>query len=78
MHHWDKRAAQYQSLLRHVKIIQGSRDMTVDWRYNIEFIRGKFGKVDVTMIKGGDHELLNESDMIRSKVYECISEYLCN
>ena len=76
MHRWDKRAAQYPSLPRQVKIIQGSRDMTVDWRYNIGFIRGKFAKVDVTMIKGGDHELLNESEAIRSKVYEYISKYL--
>ena len=79
MHRWDERAAQYPALHdARVKIIQGSRDMTVDWRYNIEFIRGKFVRTDVTMIKGGDHELLNESDMIRGKVYEYISEYLQN
>jgi alpha-beta hydrolase superfamily lysophospholipase len=76
MHRWDKRAAGYPALARDIKIIQGSRDMTVDWRYNIEFIHGKFARADVTMIEGGDHELLNESDMIRGKVYECISEYL--
>ena len=76
MYRWDKRAAQYSALPRQVKIIQGSRDMTVDWRYNIGFIRDKFAKVDVTMIKGGDHELLNESEAIRSKVYEYISKYL--
>jgi hypothetical protein len=50
MHRWDKRAAQYPSLPRQVKIILGSRDMTVDWRYNIGFIRDKFAKADVTMI----------------------------
>ena len=76
MHRWDKRAAQYPAMAREIKIIQGSRDMTVDWRYNIGFIRGKFARTDVTMIEGGDHELLNESDMIRGKVYECISEYM--
>jgi alpha-beta hydrolase superfamily lysophospholipase len=76
MHRWDKRAAEYPTIDRKIKIIQGSRDMTVDWRYNIEVIRSKFATTDVTMIEGGDHELLNESDMIRGKVYECISEYL--
>jgi alpha-beta hydrolase superfamily lysophospholipase len=76
MYRWDKRAVQYPSLPRQVKIIQGSRDMTVDWRYNIGFIHDKFAMVDVTMIEGGDHELLNESEAIKSKVYEYISKYL--
>ena len=76
MNRWDGRAAQYPAMHREVKIIQGDRDMTVDWRYNIGFIRGKFARVDVTIIRGGDHELLNESEAIRSKVYEYISKYL--
>jgi alpha-beta hydrolase superfamily lysophospholipase len=76
MSRWASRAAQYPAVLREVRIIQGDKDITVDWRYNIEFIRGKFAQIDITMIKGGDHELLNESDEIRSKVYECINEYL--
>lgn len=76
MNLWASRAQQYPASARQVKIIQGDRDMTVDWRYNIGFIRGKFAGTDVTMIEGGDHELLNESDAIRGKVYECISEYL--
>jgi alpha-beta hydrolase superfamily lysophospholipase len=76
MNRWAGRAAEYPSMNREIKIIQGERDMTVDWRYNIGFIRGKFAETEVTMIKGGDHELLNESDMIRGKVYEYISEYL--
>jgi alpha-beta hydrolase superfamily lysophospholipase len=76
MNRWAGRAAQYPSLPREVKIIQGDRDMTVDWRYNIAFIRGKFTQADVTMVRGGDHELLNECDTIRSKVYECVNEYL--
>ena len=50
--------------------------MTVDWRYNIGFIRGKFAATDVTMIRDGNHKLLNESDDVSSKVYECIKEYL--
>ncbi len=59
-----------------VKVIQGSNDMTVSWKYNVDFVKDKFSNVEVSMIEAGRHELFNESASIRDKVFEEIADYL--
>lgn len=49
-------------------ILQGDRDTTVDWRYNVRLLRDKFPAANVEMIPGARHELLNEAAEYRSKV----------
>ena len=41
-------------------ILQGKKDTTVDWRYNIDFLLKKFQNTDVELIENGKHHLLNE------------------
>jgi len=57
-------------------ILQGDRDTTVDWRYNVRLLREKFPSANVEMIPGARHELLNEAAELRDKVIEKIIGYL--
>lgn len=41
-------------------------DQTVDWRYNIEFIRRKFRLQTLLMLEEGSHQLINERADIRA------------
>ena len=49
-----------------VWLAQGALDQTVDWRYNIEFIRRKFRLQTLLMLEEGSHQLINERADIRA------------
>ncbi|MEN0105038.1 MAG: alpha/beta hydrolase [Pseudomonas sp.] len=59
---------------RSVVIVQGDADMTVDWRHNLEVLRGKFSEVKLLMLEGGRHHLANESREIRERYLAFLSE----
>lgn len=59
-----------------VLILQGKKDTTVDWRYNVSFLLKKFPNIDVELIENGKHHLLNEEEHIRNNVFSSIHRYL--
>jgi len=59
-----------------VLILQGKKDTTVDWRYNVGFLLKKFPNIDVELIENGKHHLLNEEEHIRNNVFSSIHRYL--
>lgn len=61
-----------------VLIVQGKKDTTVDWRYNVGFLHRKFINSNVELIEKGKHHLLNEEERIREHVFFSIDNYLKN
>ncbi len=61
-----------------VSIVQGKRDMTVDWRHNITILQQKFSEVDVHYLPKGRHHLVNESEEIRQDVFNFIDRVLAS
>ncbi|YBV93358.1 alpha/beta hydrolase (plasmid) [Bacillus sp. PK9-021] len=59
-----------------VLILQGKKDTTVDWRYNVGFLLKKFPNIEVELIENGKHHLLNEEELIRDNVFSSIHRYL--
>ncbi|MFB2579309.1 MULTISPECIES: alpha/beta fold hydrolase [unclassified Acinetobacter] len=59
-----------------VWVAQGALDETVDWRYNIEYIRKKFRLQTVLMLEEGSHQLINERDDIRVALTGLIPAFL--
>lgn len=78
LHKWNDKIVDLPASEKSVKIIQGTSDKTVDWRFNIKFIRGKFSNAQVSLIENANHELFNESDSIRKDVFLQIISYLEN
>ncbi len=52
-----------------ILILQGKKDATVDWRYNVGFLLKKFPNIDIELIENGKHHLFNEKDDKRKSVY---------
>ena len=52
-----------------VTVIQGEKDMTVDWRHNLRIIRNKFSEVSELRIPDGRHHLVNEAPDLQSLVF---------
>lgn len=76
LHAWNDRMADREVCDRPVKVIQGTKDTTVSYKYNLQFIRGKFPAAEVTMIEGGRHELFNEAEGLRREVLDATMAYL--
>lgn len=71
---WIKQIESMPPVDAKVSIVQGQRDMTVDWRHNITIIQQKISEVDVHYLPKGRHHLVNESIEIRSTVFAFIDE----
>lgn len=53
-------------------IIQGDKDIIVDWRFNIKVFKDKFDRISLIKIKGANHQLQNETMTLRQKIfYNC-------
>jgi alpha-beta hydrolase superfamily lysophospholipase len=73
---WNKRIVANDPSTLQLMVIQGTEDTTVDWKYNMEFIKEKFPRADILMIEGGGHHLINETLPIRTEVIQIIAQYL--
>ena len=71
---WIKKIENTPPVDAKVSIIQGQRDMTVDWRHNIKIIQQKISEVDVHYLPKGRHHLVNESIEIRSAAFNFIDK----
>ncbi|MHC4359963.1 MAG: alpha/beta hydrolase [Planctomycetota bacterium] len=76
LHGWNDKIADLPPCEKTVKIIQGTKDTTVDWRFNIKFLQKKFSKTQIDLIENANHELFNESADIRKDVFSQINHYL--
>ncbi len=56
-------------------VVQGKVDTTVDWEYNLPVVEGKFQGTKVFTIRNARHQLANESQDIRGKMFAAIDIY---
>jgi alpha-beta hydrolase superfamily lysophospholipase len=72
---WNDRLPALSPSEANVLVIQGDRDGTVDWNYNLDVIREKFPQAAVQMIAGANHELFNESSELRAQALQNITSF---
>jgi alpha-beta hydrolase superfamily lysophospholipase len=73
---WDQQFGQFSPAEKEIVIIQGTGDMTVDWRYNLALIEKKLPRTKVCFIEDAGHQLVNESEIYRAQVFASIEQYL--
>jgi alpha-beta hydrolase superfamily lysophospholipase len=76
LYDWNARLTEATPCDKKVFILQGDRDTTVDWRYNLGLLQEKFPAANVQMIKGARHELFNERAGLREACLVKITDYL--
>ena len=59
-----------------VLIIQGTADLTVDWRWNVPLIQRKFPRAELQHIPGAFHHLVNEAEPWRGQVFDATCQHL--
>lgn len=72
---WHRQFRKFAPQTKHMLIVQGTGDMTVEWRYNVPLIQSKLPNAKVVMIADAQHQLVNESEYYRSQVFSEIKKY---
>jgi alpha-beta hydrolase superfamily lysophospholipase len=72
---WERRFDSLPISERTPLILQGQRDVTVDWKYNINAIRGKFPRAKYLPLQDAAHHLANEIPDIRAKIFAAMDMY---
>ncbi|WP_077622293.1 alpha/beta hydrolase [Sediminibacillus massiliensis] len=73
---WNKNIADFPPVQTSTCLIQGTKDRTVDWKYNIGFISEKLPHLKLNYIEKGGHALFNESKQMRDLVFSYIDDFL--
>ncbi len=55
-------------------IIQGQRDETVDWQYNLTVMQDKFPAAEILMLADARHHLVNETAEIRQRYLQWLDQ----
>lgn len=72
---WNKKVEVLPPSTQEIYIIQGTMDKTVDWRYNVEFLRKKFPFAQIALVTDARHQIMNEEAKIRNVVFRLIEKY---
>lgn len=72
---WNDKIEPMAACDREVLIIQGDKDGTVDWKYNLELMGKKFPNAKIEMIQGANHELFNEALEYKQQALNFIAKY---
>ncbi|GGY83869.1 hypothetical protein GCM10011613_30970 [Cellvibrio zantedeschiae] len=75
---WHEMVLHFAPLQNECLIVQGTDDMTVDWRYNLPLLQQKLPNAKIALIADAGHQLVNESDLYRSQVFAAIKQYFFN
>lgn len=69
---WDKKIKQRGPSTTDLLVIQGTDDATVDWKYNLPFLKKKFPSSKLVIIDDGKHQLANDCIKIRKVIFNLI------
>lgn len=72
---WERQFQQRAPRDQAPLVIQGRRDGTVAWRYNLRVIRSKFPRATVVELPEARHHLVNETPELRQQIFAAIDRY---
>lgn len=73
---WNEKLESQPMCDREILVIQGDKDSTVEWQYNIKVFAEKLPNARIEMIPDARHELFNEAPEYRERALEKAGGYL--
>lgn len=73
---WEASLHHYPTPIGSVLVIQGDKDETVDWEYNLLWLKQKFSNLKEVVVEGAYHHIHNESSKYKTICLNKIKEYL--
>ena len=65
--------AGHQLACTQVNLIQGSGDKTLDWQDNLAHFKGQLPELQVQIIAGANHHLVNEIEPLRQEIFAALT-----
>lgn len=59
-----------------ILVVQGTGDGTVDWRFNLRAIRGRFPNCKRVIVRGARHQMINETQPYRQHIIQALDDWL--
>ena len=59
-----------------ISVVQGDQDETVDWRFNVNYVRQHFYVEGYVEVAGAAHHLANEQEALREQCLHALDRYL--
>lgn len=75
---WHQNVLQLAPLQKEILLVQGTGDLTVDWRYNLPLIQRKLPETKIIYVQDAGHQLVNENEHYRSQVFAAIKHHFFN
>jgi alpha-beta hydrolase superfamily lysophospholipase len=76
LYNWNDKIVNAEVSDKSILIIQGKADATVDYKFNLRFLKLKFPDTQIKLLENARHELFNERREIRQEVFRCIKNWL--
>ena len=76
MKKWIKTFSKYPVNQHKICVISGGLESTVDADYNLKKIKEKFPSARINVFPGVGHQVVNESEAHREKIFSTVNEYL--
>lgn len=75
---WHQAFCGYEPKTNECLLVQGTHDQTVKWRYNLKTIARKLPALKIEYVSGAGHQLVNETDYFRVRIFARIQQYFFN
>lgn len=72
---WNQQFSGFPPLDKIVLVVQGTKDFTVAWRYNLQQIQRALPNTRIEMIAGAGHQLVNEAEELRAQIFTAINRH---
>jgi alpha-beta hydrolase superfamily lysophospholipase len=76
LHTWNRKIREYDAISKSMLVIQGTDDIIVDWKYNLNFLKSKIIGLEIELVDEANHQLINESNALRQQVLHRIFAYI--
>ncbi|OIJ18955.1 hypothetical protein BKP45_14605 [Anaerobacillus alkalidiazotrophicus] len=73
---WNQNVEELSPSTQDLYVIQGTLDQTVDWKYNVSYLKKKFPKCQVAIVEGCRHQIINDHQTIKNKVFKIIEKQI--
>ncbi|OIJ11180.1 hypothetical protein BKP37_16110 [Anaerobacillus alkalilacustris] len=73
---WNQKVEELSPSTQDLYVIQGTLDQTVDWKYNVSYLKKKFPKCQVAIVEGCRHQIINDHQTIKNKVFKIIEKQI--
>lgn len=73
---WDALMQAMPACRYPISVVQGDQDETVDWRFNMNYVRQHFYVEGYVEVAGAAHHLANEQETLREQCLRALDRYL--